>query len=394
MSALYKKTQRRKKFCNYIAYNIITANAAIAQLVERIHGKDEVTGSIPVRGSICNLWPLPLAMPFKACLRSRVQFPFVAPLKSVEPITTRSEIYSLLRFNSRSWLHYYYRICFNRIIFILYKYTQLVNMLPSLSAINDALDFQPEKVGLEIGKQESYAHYRVVEPGQLATAPKEWRVPSVSELVNMRIAALEGILQRWGINLETDDIHELRWRIAKNSHDILLAVREDAPVWQWRFNTRTMTLRAWDGEDALIVDVEQDTFRDIWLVGNYWALRDGGVKLRKKKIPGNVVGQIGGEVYKSPLVAGGDKNLSQLYNHPVIQALIPDETTRWKYLAALWILNSLGFFKTGSNSIWVPDKLPPWFFRWHALGFEADAFYPPNLWTKRFELFMTPEEKQ
>jgi len=69
-------------------------------------------------------------------------------------------------------------------------------MLPSLSAINDALDFQPEKVGLEIGKQESYAHYRVVEPGQLATAPKEWRVPSVSELVNMRIAALEGILQR------------------------------------------------------------------------------------------------------------------------------------------------------------------------------------------------------
>ena len=28
------------------------ASAAIAQLVERIHGKDEVTGSTPVRGSI------------------------------------------------------------------------------------------------------------------------------------------------------------------------------------------------------------------------------------------------------------------------------------------------------------------------------------------------------
>ena len=69
-------------------------------------------------------------------------------------------------------------------------------------------------------------------------------------------------------------------------------------------------------------------------------------------------------------------------------ALIPDETMRDKYLGALGTLNKLGFFKTGSNSIWVPDKLPKWFFRWHALGFEADAFYPPNLWTEYFELFM------
>lgn len=31
---------------------ILWVYAAIAQLVERIHGKDEVTGSSPVRGSI------------------------------------------------------------------------------------------------------------------------------------------------------------------------------------------------------------------------------------------------------------------------------------------------------------------------------------------------------
>gem|GEM_PF-2439037 len=31
----------------------LPANAPIAQLVERIHGKDEVTGSNPVWGSIC-----------------------------------------------------------------------------------------------------------------------------------------------------------------------------------------------------------------------------------------------------------------------------------------------------------------------------------------------------
>lgn len=39
--------------------------AAIAQLVERIHGKDEVSGSIPDRGSI--FVSLPLAILRKSC---------------------------------------------------------------------------------------------------------------------------------------------------------------------------------------------------------------------------------------------------------------------------------------------------------------------------------------
>lgn len=33
----------------------ISPHAAVAQLVERIHGKDEVSGSIPDRGSMKNL---------------------------------------------------------------------------------------------------------------------------------------------------------------------------------------------------------------------------------------------------------------------------------------------------------------------------------------------------
>ena len=36
---------------NLIRSTILYSVAAIAQLVERIHGKDEVTGSNPVRGS-------------------------------------------------------------------------------------------------------------------------------------------------------------------------------------------------------------------------------------------------------------------------------------------------------------------------------------------------------
>ena len=39
----------------YNLMRIQVQRAAIAQLVERIHGKDEVTGSTPVRGSSINL---------------------------------------------------------------------------------------------------------------------------------------------------------------------------------------------------------------------------------------------------------------------------------------------------------------------------------------------------
>lgn len=72
------------------------------------------------------------------------------------------------------------------------------------------------------------------------------------------------------------------------------------------------------------------------MVDTYATLRDGGVKLREENIPGTVVGKIDGNIYKNPtLVAGGDKNLGQLFEHPVVQALIPDETLRRKYLSAL-----------------------------------------------------------
>ena len=39
-----------RRFESYFQHHFL--EAAIAQLVERIHGKDEVTGSSPVRGSI------------------------------------------------------------------------------------------------------------------------------------------------------------------------------------------------------------------------------------------------------------------------------------------------------------------------------------------------------
>ena len=46
------KNSEPKGFAPAANYAIVTDVAAIAQLVERIHGKDEVSGSSPDRGSI------------------------------------------------------------------------------------------------------------------------------------------------------------------------------------------------------------------------------------------------------------------------------------------------------------------------------------------------------
>ena len=43
------------------SYGRIPSNAAIAQLVERIHGKDEVSGSSPDRGSMAEFVDHPIA---------------------------------------------------------------------------------------------------------------------------------------------------------------------------------------------------------------------------------------------------------------------------------------------------------------------------------------------
>ena len=52
------KNSQPKGFAPAANYAIVTDVAAIAQLVERIHGKDEVSGSSPDRGSIfyCELY--------------------------------------------------------------------------------------------------------------------------------------------------------------------------------------------------------------------------------------------------------------------------------------------------------------------------------------------------
>lgn len=52
MSRIVQKNPKTQKILQLYSIDYNHPHAAIAQLVERIHGKDEVTGSTPVRGSI------------------------------------------------------------------------------------------------------------------------------------------------------------------------------------------------------------------------------------------------------------------------------------------------------------------------------------------------------
>ena len=57
------------------SYGRIPSNAAIAQLVERIHGKDGVSGSSPDRGSMAEFVDHPIAgVIFIVGLRARIFF--------------------------------------------------------------------------------------------------------------------------------------------------------------------------------------------------------------------------------------------------------------------------------------------------------------------------------
>ncbi len=56
MGCIVQKNPETQKILQLYSIHYNLTNAAIAQLVERIHGKDEVTGSTPVRGSRKNTY--------------------------------------------------------------------------------------------------------------------------------------------------------------------------------------------------------------------------------------------------------------------------------------------------------------------------------------------------
>lgn len=155
------------------------------------------------------------------------------------------------------------------------------------------------------------------------------------------------------------------------------------PVWTKRFNTRTATIKSWN--EVLVIDVEEKEFKNENCV-DYSRIVDGWARFNNVKNIGDVYATI--PLWSYMAAKWGNRSVMELYSHPVVTALIPDEAERNMYLSALWILDMWDNFELWSQSIWVPAWFEDGAGRFYALGRKADSFYPPNFTTKYMELLL------
>lgn len=254
--------------------------------------------------------------------------------------------------------------------------------IPDIHEINEALWYNPEETGFkDLGGW--FASYRVEDSRDLHdidVAP-EWSIVTLRELVKLRINDLETSLTKNDINLRgLWDVKALKEEIRKKSVEITAHLW---PVWSKRFNTRTATVKHW--EEVLVIDVNETAFKDENSI-DYSRIVDGGAQFKNPEKIGNTYARVPLSVYMA--AKGGNRSILELYKHSVVSWLIPDESERNTYLAALGILDLRSNFELWSQSIWVPGWLEDGAGRFYALGSKADAFYPPNFTTKYMELLL------
>lgn len=258
----------------------------------------------------------------------------------------------------------------------------MTSLIPDINEVSEALWYQPEEAGFrDLG--EWFASYRTEEAKDLHKIDvwAEWSIATVRELVQFRIAALEQSLEINKIQLK--DLwggNKLKEMVREKSGLILSKLW---PVWTKRFNTRTATVKKW--EEILVVDIDEQVFKDTSSF-DYSKLVDGGAQFRDIERMGNVYSRIPSLKYMA--AKWGNRSILELYAHPVVIALIPDETERNKYLSALGILDLQDNFELWSQSIWVPAWFADNWGRFYALGKKADSYYPPNNTTKYMELLL------
>lgn len=224
----------------------------------------------------------------------------------------------------------------------------MTSRIPDIHEVSRALWYEPEETGFrDLG--EWFASYRTEEAKDLhkINVWEEWSIATVRELVQFRIAALEKSLD---VNqIELRDLwsgEKLKERVREKSSSI---VSKLWPVWTKRFNTRTATVKKW--EEVVVVDVDEETFKNTSFI-DYSRIVDWGAQFRDVEKMGNIYSRIPLSIYMS--AKWGNRSILELYAHPVVIALIPDEVERNKYLSALGILDLQDNFELWSQSIWVP----------------------------------------
>lgn len=108
-------------------------------------------------------------------------------------------------------------------------------------------------------------------------------------------------------------------------------------------------------------------------------LSDGGIKYSDTallKILNHAYSQMPYSAYLR--AKGGNFSSEEFYYHPIFSETCPDAELRKKYITALQVLSIFDFYSPNMHSIWRPGEMKSGYGRPIALGFKADAFYPPN----------------
>lgn len=126
-------------------------------------------------------------------------------------------------------------------------------------------------------------------------------------------------------------------------------------IWQYRLTTCTFHLTHKSG--MYFGELNEFMHKDENF--DYQKISDGGVKVSHELQEYLVTNPDTRFLNRNEYLSSGGGHFTpvQLYNHPVVCMLIPDEIERKKYMLSLSILNEYGITNYGFNAIWVPREM-------------------------------------
>jgi len=223
------------------------------------------------------------------------------------------------------------------------------------------------------------------DPGDLwrQVDPEAERVPSFKELIALRVAAFEGLYDAIpylnnieGILVNRNEL--VLNQIAASIQKEFERIPENYNIWKTRLTSSTCMVRV-EGSVYFYDGNPFDT-REEYISAFSGEQSDGGIPYNEKAIQRIQESPEASLIsYEQYLAAqGGNFNGESWYNHPIFSAACPDNQLFAEYVLAMQILNLNDLFNQGFHCGWRPGEMRPGFGRPIALGYKADAFYPPN----------------
>ena len=101
---------------------------------------------------------------------------------------------------------------------------------------------------------------------------------------------------------------------------------------------------------------------------DYRDISDGGMKVCDTAFfaPSSDARQLSLQIYLKSI--GGGMSSRDLREHPIFQAIIPDDVVRKTYILCLRILDMYSISSPGMHSLWRPGQMESGYLRFVALG--------------------------